>query len=414
MVRGGVLLLCLATTLAFGLSGCKTETAGATSAAAALAPTPQVRVMLDNKTRRAFLIAERPPVLEAGGGRPLQLNLPAEPVSLSLTPAGWQLGDQSFARGELTFTPEVDGSLAVNNKTYRGKLLFRPAGDTEFDVINIVDLESYLAGVLPQELLPNWHGETYKAQAVVARTYAIWEVKTAGPGRGYFDLYDDDRSQVYGGMDSETDKSRAATAATRGEVVVHETSEGWRIFKAYFHSTSGGVTLGNDVAFNEPPIKALSAQSLGNLGQASSRFTWDSVVMSKDEMTRRVKLWGQRRGHPVKAVGKIRRLEIADTNEFGRPTRFEIHDSGGNRYSMLPEEIRWSLNTDRPEGDPTIYSGFFVPINNQHNIVLAEGRGWGHGVGMCQWSAEGLANKGQKHTAIVVGSYPGSRVVRAY
>ena len=267
-------------------------------------------------------------------------------------------------------------------------------------------------GVLPAELPPTWRAETYEAQAVVARTYAIWELKTEGPGRGHFDVYDDDKSQVYGGMSAESEKSRRAVKATSGQVVVHQTPAGPRIFKAYFHSTSGGATLGVESAFNEPPVRALSAQSLGEASKESKLYEWPPVVLTKPEVTRRMKLWGERRGHPIKKIDRVDRLEIAAKNEFGRPTRFEVVDARGNRYSLIPEEVRWALNTGA-EGT-TVYSGYFEPINNATNIVIGNGRGWGHGVGMCQFTAEAWASQGKDHVEIVTASYPGTTVVRAY
>ena len=395
------------------LGGCQTSAATAAEAPSGV-PVPAVRVLLVNNGTSATILGTKPPVLEGPGqASAVRLNLPDEAVAVSLSSTGWRIGDQTFGRGELTLTPTQDGSLAINGKKYRGRLRFVPRSGNAFDVVNDLDMESYLMGVLPKELPPTCNPTTYEAQAVVARTYAIFELKTAGPSRGHFDLYDDDKSQVYGGMDAETPKSQNAVRATRGQVVVHETPKGPRIFKAYFHSTSGGVTLGNDAAFNEPPIDALSAQDLGELGKASSRHNWDAFAVGKDELTRRLKLWGERRGHPVAKMAKLDKIVVAAANKHGRPTRYELIDAKGNHYSMIPEEIRWSVNTDRGSG-PQLYSGWFRPINNATNIVFADGRGWGHGVGMCQWSAEAMANAGDNHLEIVTRSYPKTRVVRAY
>src|SRR5690606_3331539 len=209
-------------------------------------------------------------------------------VSVELRDNGWHIGNQTFPRGSLRLTPLKEGSLSINGKRYRGSLRLVPRKEEtrRFDVVNDVDIESYLQGVLPSEL-PTWfHPTTYEAQAVVARTYALWEIKTAGRERGHFDLYHSDRSQVYGGIDAETRRSRQAVARTRGQVAVHDTPAGPRIFKAYFHSTSGGATLGVESAFNEPPIRALSAQSLGDLSKESSRYTWKPIVLTKQEVTR--------------------------------------------------------------------------------------------------------------------------------
>ena len=406
------LLICISSA---AVSGCDARTDAAASPSTYTPP--DIRVLIESKTAQVLLAAAAPPTLTGDAlGGPVRLNLPDVAVSLTLDAGGWRLGNQRFPRGPMLLQPADDAAvLSVNGRAYRGSLRLLPRGDDalRFDVVNELDLEGYLQGVLPRELPADWRAETYEAQAVVARTYAIWELKTAGPGRKYFDVYDGVASQVYGGLDAETAKSRAAVTATRGQVVVHDTPAGPRIFKAYFSSTCGGVTLGVEHAFNEPPMLALSAQDLGDSCAASKVYRWPPVVVTKDELTRRIRLWGKRAGHPVAGIGTIDRLEVAEKNAFGRPTRFELTDVRGNRYSLIPEEVRWGINTDASPGT-TVNSGFFTPINNATNIVMSDGRGWGHGVGMCQFGAEHWAGQGKDHVEIVKMSYPGTRVVRAY
>lgn len=405
--------LCMA-----ALGGCDVSSAvAADDAVPQDQPAPLVRVLIISDAEQVKLDASNPPILSGEALGAVQLALPDRvPVSVTRVPEGWRIGDRSFPGGTLVLTPAEEGTLKVDRKRYRGTLRLVPRkGDPrKFDVVNDLDMESYLLGVLPSEL-PLWfHPTTYEAQAVVARTYALWEIKTAGAARGHYDVHTDDRSQVYDGMDAENENGRRGVQNTRGQVVVHETEAGPRIFKAYFHSTSGGATLGVESAFNEPAIKALSAQSLDDLSSASRFHEWDPVVLTKDEFSRRMKAWGERRGHPIKKLGRAHRLEIASTNEFGRPTRFEVIDTRGNRYSLIPEEMRWALNTDLATGDARVHSGYFKPVNNDTNIVISEGRGWGHGVGMCQFTADAWAKQGKDHVAIVTASYPGTSVVRAY
>ena len=410
-------VICVSATclVAYAIGGCGPANAQANAAREQL-PAPLVRVLIERAVTSIKLSATSPPVLESGaeaGSGPVRLNLPDVPVEMSLTASGWRLGDKQFPRGELILAQTVDGTLSVNETTYRGRLRLVPQGRTSFDVVNDLDIEAYLAGVLPKELPSHWNAQTHRAQAVVARTYALYELKTAGAKRGHFDVYDTDASQVYGGRSAETNKSRAAVEATRGQVVVHETGDGPRIFKAYFHSTSGGATIGNNDAFAEPPVDTLSASVTGDYGSASTRHQWEPFAVGKDELARRFAAWGTRRGHPLRRLERLDRLEIVAKSSAGRPTRFEIVDARQNHYSVTPEELRWAVNFDRGEGRE-LFSAWFTPINNASNIVFADGRGWGHGVGMCQWSAEGMAAAGRDYVDIVTTSYPGGRVVRAY
>ena len=405
------LLFCLLP-LALLAAGC--GDAASATAGDAESPEPRVRVRVVEDAAAVTLDATRPPTL-AGDALPgpVRLDLVEGPVRLALDADGWQLGDQRLPRGELVLEPLELGTLAVDGKRFRGRLVFVPRSRDRFDVVNHLGVEGYLMGVLPGEIPGHWDVATHAAQAVVARTYAIYELKTAGPGRGHYDLHADTRSQVYGGLDAENAKARDAVRLTAGQVAVHPTPEGPRIFKAYFHSTSGGVTLGNDVAFAEESIEPLSAQYLGDLGAASGRFTWDPVYVDKAELTRRFRLWGRGRGHALAEVATVADVEVETVNGFGRPTRYVVTDARNRRFSLGPEEIRWATNTDR-RGGPLLYSGWFRPIVNETNVVFADGRGWGHGVGMCQWSAQGMAEAGLDYRRIVTASYPGTSVVRAY
>ena len=140
-------------------------------------------------------------------------------------PAGAK--DAVLGSGELTILPAAEGLVSINKLPYRGRYRLVPLSGSKFDVVNDVDIESYLCGVLPKELLPNWHEETYRAQAIVARTYALYEKQTAPPDR-YWDVYADQRSQRYGGLSAESDKSRDAVNQTAGIVLAYAPAGGRR------------------------------------------------------------------------------------------------------------------------------------------------------------------------------------------
>jgi stage II sporulation protein D len=132
--------------------------------------------------------------------------------------------------GPLTFLPGTS-PLALKRR-YRGSIQVDVAGG-KLRAINYVGLEQYLYGVVPSEMPYSWHPEALKAQAVVARSYALAVRKT-----GAFDLYPDTRSQVYLGIDHERPSTNAAVDATAGKVVLYD----GQVAKTYFYSTSGGRT----------------------------------------------------------------------------------------------------------------------------------------------------------------------------
>jgi SpoIID/LytB domain protein len=145
----------------------------------------------------------------------------------------------------------------------------------------------------------------------------------------------------------------------------------------------------------------------------SPKFNWGPIVISKKELTRRFRLFGQRRNGPARNMGNVTRITIAATNPYGRPVRFQVYDDKGLRYSWSGEEIRWAVNTDAPAGS-RLYSSFFKIIDAPDAVHFTDGHGWGHGVGMCQWCAQAMAEMGMRHEDIVLRSYPKAVLVRAY
>jgi stage II sporulation protein D len=385
---------------------------------------PLVRVKLIQATDSVLVSASGSPLVKSTGeSTPHRLHFPDTAVAISLAPDGWHIGTLLLPGGELTIQPEREGGMAIAGKTYRGRYRFIPVMSAEpmaaafssamrFDVINDVDVDSYLMSVVTGEMPRTFGDEAYKAQAIVARTYALYEAKTSGIGRN-FDVFDDTKSQVYAGLAAETDRSREAVEETSGIVVAAGPPGQERIFKAYFSACCGGIGQSAADAFGDPPSRELTEQKVGSLCNESPRFNWAPIELRKDELTRRIRAWGARKGNPEKDMAPLSRIDIATYNQFGRPVRFVLTDARGTRYSLSGEETRWACNADA-NGGPTLYSSFFNPINNTDTIRFSDGHGSGHGVGMCQWCAQARAEQGMRHEDIVILSYPGSKLVRAY
>lgn len=138
-----------------------------------------------------------------------------------------------------------------SNGTYRGQLEFRPRAAEGINVINIVGIEDYLRGVVPNESPSSWPAEALKAQAVAARSYAIAK-QIAGKA---FDQYPDQRSQVYGGEDSEAEETDAAVRATAQQVLLYR----GRVAKTFFFSASGGRTETVENSFYTEPVPYLKS-----------------------------------------------------------------------------------------------------------------------------------------------------------
>jgi stage II sporulation protein D len=210
------------------------------------APTSRVRVLLaDGRT-----------ALKVGSTQAFRVR-DGSGATHDVEPGGYSLGsglklavDGEKAKalpGPLLFTPRT-APLSLDGRLYRGQLeLVLVQG--RLRVIDHVPLDAYLLGVVPREVPYQWPAEALKAQAVVARSYAL-AVRKSGP----FDLYPDTRSQVYGGVAAERPETTAAVNSTAGEVVLYA----GRVATTYFFSTSGGRTASvGDVWPGTTPIPYL-------------------------------------------------------------------------------------------------------------------------------------------------------------
>ncbi len=146
--------------------------------------------------------------------------------------------DRRFLRGHgqlappLRFEPGAQ-PLRVGGNGYRGDVVVRCVGG-KLMAVNVVPLDRYLRGVVPWEVPKRWHEATYAAQAVAARSYTL---ATLHPGKN-FDLYPDQRSQMYGGVHAERPQTNIAIGATAGQVLTW----GGKVIPAFYFSTSGGRT----------------------------------------------------------------------------------------------------------------------------------------------------------------------------
>ncbi|HEX8341846.1 MAG TPA: SpoIID/LytB domain-containing protein [Tepidisphaeraceae bacterium] len=375
---------------------------------------PVVRVRLLAGVDQATLTLDATPVLISDDGQKRRRISGAAGQSVVVTrrDEGWNIGSGEVQGGALEIQPADVGTVRINGIAYRGSFRLVPAAGGRFDVVNDVDVESYLMGVLARELLPDWKPEAYKAQAMIARTYALYEAANVPTGR-HWDLHPDERSQVYGGMKGETAKAIDAVNATRGEVVVWGPPGREKIFKTYFSSCCGGVSADAADAFGEPNIPPLTSVDRGTTCAISSRYNWPAVTVSKAELSRRFKLWAIKQNHGLAGAGDVARIEVAATNAAGRPRGFVVIDGDGKRFNLVGEQLRWAINTDAKPGT-TVFSNYFRPADAGDAITFADGHGFGHGVGACQWCMQAKALAGRPARQIALDAYPQADVVTAY
>jgi stage II sporulation protein D len=320
---------------------------------------------------------------------------------------GLQLGDKMIrvllGRSDSPAPVEQDGfgSVRWNGKRYRGTIDIVPDG-RGYAVINRVDLEDYLRGVLPGELGSRDPRDraALQAQAVAARSYAAARM---GDRRPLYDVTATVADQVYVGMSAELPHTDEAVRATRGLVLTW----GDRIITAPYHSHGGAVTASADEVFwkrgGEPFLRAVSdrAPSGGCFCDAGGLRDWERSFTTS-EISRLLGAYGRDAG--VSSSGEVRGLRIASTGPSGRVTALEVETSGG-RAVLRGNDIRYVLRTNGSILPSTAFS-----IEHRGEMIVLRGSGNGHGVGMSQWGAIGRARAGQDARAILAAYYPGTRL----
>jgi stage II sporulation protein D len=194
---------------------------------------------------------------------------------------------------------------------YRGRMVLHRDGGAVL-VVNHVSLEHYLYGVVPAEMPASWAAEALKAQAVVARSYALTSRRPSEP----YDVFADVRSQVYRGVLGEADTATAAVRATRGRVV----TVGGQVAQTFFFSTSGGRTASNEEGFGGSPLAYLRSVDDPH-DDLSPVHTW-SVHFTRREAERRLR---------SVLAGRLEGLRVATRTPSGRAATVEVRGSGGNQ-----------------------------------------------------------------------------------
>ncbi|MFK7788380.1 MAG: SpoIID/LytB domain-containing protein [Phycisphaeraceae bacterium] len=284
-----------------------------------------------------------------------------------------------------------------------------------FDAINRVGMESYLPGVLSKELYPNWDLKAYRAQAIAARSYAIWEMNLPIRKNSHFDLEASQASQAYIGAKA-SDKARTAVADTAGKVLVYES----RVLPAFYSSCSGGVGQDAIAAWPEKvdDLAPLRGRVHGGWGQASTKFRWGPIQRDRATLSKRIAAWGKVNNHPVSRIGQLSSVQVSKVNKVRRPTMLRVTDSTGQRFDMTCEDLRMATNFPAgslPKIEPAnlAFSSHAV-YKVTGNAVTITGQGFGHGVGMCQFGAQHMASTGTRSDKILAFYYPGAKIQKAY
>lgn len=301
---------------------------------------------------------------------------------------------------EIRITPDWDGTLEIGPRRYHGDLLIKRDKD-KITLVNEVGLELYLKGVAGKEMSPSSHPEALKAQIIAARTYAMYEVRAQTLRRikgEKFDLYDDERSQVYGGMERETDAISALVDETQGMFVVWEE----QILKTFYSSTCGGHTepawliLGGE-AEKIPPMGGTKCDWCAG----SKYFEWKESF-SKVEVARKL--------FPDDPRARVAKVRIVETLPGGHASKIGILLENNSKERIVEANRGFRI----PLGSRRLRSTLWVAIDDTGPEIIIHGRGFGHGAGMCQVGAYRMAESGHSGVQILEFYYPGAKVKKLY
>ncbi|WP_442936950.1 SpoIID/LytB domain-containing protein [Nostoc sp.] len=313
-----------------------------------------------------------------------------------------------------------------NARLYAGRLTLQPNAYRTYTLVNQVPLETYLRGVVPYEIGTDAPTAALEAQAILARTYALRNLRRFAADN--YQLCADTHCQVYYGLNGAAAKTDQAIASTRGKVVTYKNE----LVDALYSSTTGGVTAsfsdvwnGDDRPYLRPVLDAptnfwnLSKQSLAdennfqkfiNTQQGFNESKWDMFRWHKEtslkDITKDLQKFLQVKNSPYAKFKTIQAMAVVKRSESGRILELAVK-TDNSTFVLHKDEVRSAFAAPRStlfyieplnKGKPELWGYAFI------------GGGLGHGVGLSQTGAQNLAKLGWSSPKILQFYYPGTQI----
>ncbi len=304
-----------------------------------------------------------------------------------LTVNGKKAGTQvSFKAGN------SGAAFSAKGNRYRGDMK-AIASSNGVTLVNEVSMEDYLKGVVPCEIVPSWKSDAIKAQAVAARTYAMFH-KNGYRSAGY-DMTDDTRSQVYRGASAETESTNRAVTETAGEVITY----GGKAIDAVFHSSGGGYTENCENVWGTtvPYLKGVQEEKY------AEQWTKTATLTSFAN---------------VAAVGKLKNIKLTKLH-IGEAHKSKDRGVSGRvkTVTVVGSQGTKTLSGDKIQSAFDLNSTLFDISIKGKNIIFT-GYGYGHGLGLSQWGAQAMAEKHGNgkdyYKQILTHYFTGTKVEKVY
>ena len=285
----------------------------------------------------------------------------------------------------------------------------------DFDLVTHLPMENYLPGVLELELFSTWPAATFAAQAIAARSFAVCE-RAFWISRRHYDMVAGQASQAWTGGTASNSSVRAVQA-TFGQLLTWK----GRVVPSYYSSTCGGLPasaideISSNPMNNIPPlsITSPSQKRVVNCCSASPKAKW-SYRGELESVRRSLVEWGKRGGpQELTRLNSLRSIDVVARNPAGRPTKYSIR--GSVTVECKAPDLRRGLRDLHTSAGKKIQLSSdcleFIPIDGGLRI---DGRGYGHGVGLCQYGAAAMGKAGRSSEDILKRYYPGASVVTAW
>ncbi len=327
----------------------------------------------------------------------------------------WAQNGQSPVESGLSkviFEPRDRASFfCLNGRRYRGALEIVLNQDKNLlTALNIVHLEDYLRGVVPAEMGKREKNqkEALKAQAIAARTYAL---STIGQYNGSYDLKATIYDQVYQGMENEDLLVNQMVYETRGMVLSYQ----GKLIQAYYHANCGGRTENLEEVWegeNEPYLLSVDDDEFCAW---AGNYRWEEEWEREDLEQNLVEFLRGEEGMSPQDFGRLTDLKIVERTPSGRVGLLVVKTDKGS-FEIREDRIRWALK--RGKTGVSILPSTLFELEMKRNPdgtlvkVKAVGRGNGHGIGMCQTGAIGMAGKGYSYFQILTHYYPATKILK--
>src|SRR5208337_37841 len=255
-------------------------------------------------------------------------------------------------------------------------------GEGGLYIINEISMEDYVKGVVAAEVGSKWENEALKAQAVAARTYSLYQRLNNATSKMRYHLTSTVMHQAYKGNDIPASIVKAVDE-TKGEVLMYKGS----LIIAYYHSTSGGMTEDAAEVFGKsyPYLKSVETNC-----ELSPYFMWEKRIPAADI---------ERAMH----ISGLEDIIIDSYTVSNRVKVFRLVTETGE-VEVTGPDFRKNIGWD------ALPSTLITDITRDGTTYIVSGKGYGHGVGMCQWSALEMAKEGKSYTDILARFYPGTTI----